>query len=351
MFGKQKQYIMKKIKYFRSVKYVNQYKKGSKNRVYLIGTPSHGNLGDHAIAMAEVDYLKKVFPEYELNIISEEEFNEKILPISKCLTENDIIFLTGGGNLGDIYILDENIRRTTIKLCKKSKIYILPQTIYFTNTIYGNLQKTISKIIYSMNKNLVIYLREQQSYEIAKKIFKYNDLRLMPDMVLSQQMNNHEFRKGILMVLRSDRERSLTRDKEEKLKNSIYKLGRDMNKTVDITDTVVEGNLSLEEAIKKIKNKIDMYNKRELIITDRLHGMIFAVITGSNCIVLPNFNHKLESLYKTWLQGCKFIFFCKNIDEIERLSLEILSSCKMDNQIENFENYFNKMAEELKIEK
>ena len=45
--------------------------------------------------------------------------------------------------------------------------------------------------------------------------------------------------------------------------------------------------------------------------TDRLHGMIFAFITGTPAIVFSNNNHKIEGAYE-WIKDCGYIYFIKN---------------------------------------
>ena len=38
----------------------------NKNRVYLMGIPIHGNLGDQAIVISEREFLKKNFKKYKI---------------------------------------------------------------------------------------------------------------------------------------------------------------------------------------------------------------------------------------------------------------------------------------------
>ena len=50
------------------------------------------------------------------------------------------------------------------------------------------------------------------------------------------------------------------------------------------------------------------------MITDRLHGMIFAAITGTPCVVLQNNNHKIKATYESWLRPLKHIRLQENFD-------------------------------------
>lgn len=68
------------------------------------------------------------------------------------------------------------------------------------------------------------------------------------------------------------------------------------------------------------------------MITDRLHGMIFAAITSTPCIALRNSNHKIEYSYE-WFKDCGYIKFAKNVLEIQNYIEELknMSHSRYDN--------------------
>ena len=67
-----------------------------------------------------------------------------------------------------------------------------------------------------------------------------------------------------------------------------------------------------------VRNELMRYAKSRVVITDRLHGMIFSAITGTPCVVLSTFNHKLSDYYDTFFKGSNAIFFIeKDIDRLE----------------------------------
>lgn len=47
--------------------------------------------------------------------------------------------------------------------------------------------------------------------------------------------------------------------------------------------------------------KIREFSNYELLITDRLHGVIFSMLAGIPCIALENSNYKIKGLIETWL--------------------------------------------------
>ena len=73
----------------------------------------------------------------------------------------------------------------------------------------------------------------------------------------------------------------------------------------------------------KLLNEI---SQLDIVITDRLHGMIFCYITGTPCIAFDNDNHKISETYKKWLEEtCNYIILLEDnsidilIDSISKL--------------------------------
>ena len=66
---------------------------------------------------------------------------------------------------------------------------------------------------------------------------------------------------------------------------------------------------------KVIYKKLKKFAKSKIVITDRLHGMIFAYLTQTPCIVFSNYNHKVIGTYE-WIKDVNYIELA-NIDNME----------------------------------
>ena len=66
-------------------------------------------------------------------------------------------------------------------------------------------------------------------------------------------------------------------------------------------------------------DKFKDFQKYELVITDRLHGMVFCAISGTPCIVFGNYNQKVKGTYE-WIKNLPYI---KYIDSMDNINLEI----------------------------
>lgn len=295
---------------YRSVcKEIKNYKKTQPNPVFLLFTPEHQNLGDHAIAYAEKKMLD------ELNIPFYEVTHKLLhnLHYYKLMSvfNGAMLLITGGGNLGSLWTWIENINREIIKNNPDSMIIILPNTIYYGNTEEELRYLEESKRIYNSHKNLYIYAREKTSYDFMKGI--YNNVKLIPDMVLRLRFSSSATRNGCILCLRSDCEAVLSEEKKNDIKSTVSSL---FNGNVFYSDTVIDYSVPLKERRNELIKKLYAFTSSQLVITDRLHGMIFAAITGTNCIVLNSKSPKLRGCYE-WIKHLDYIRFADDVSEIE----------------------------------
>ena len=104
-------------------------------------------------------------------------------------------------------------------------------------------------------------------------------------------------RKDILLCFRNDIEKNITGEVLENIK----KMLENNSMTYEFTDTVVKKYIYKSHREKILKNKWNEFGTAKLVITDRLHGMIFSVITQTPCIAINNVNGKVGHVYSKWL--------------------------------------------------
>lgn len=284
-----------------------RWKFTNRKSVFLIYTPTHGNLGDHAIAQAETIMLNSLgvkfyeIPGSTLYLLND----RKILYIFN----NSTILINGGGYLGTLYKEDDNIIRKIIQTNKHSKILFFPNTLFFDDEKY----LTDTANIFNRHKRLVLYVRESISYNKYKKWFL--NIKLAPDVVLSmKKQNDASNRNGILLCLRHDFEKTRDSIEDDILQDFSRKhFGND----IELTDMYRDITIPLNRRNALLDNMYNLFLSKELVITDRLHGAIFSVITSTPCIIINSKSHKLEGTYNDWLSDFTNIQFCNNIAYIE----------------------------------
>jgi pyruvyl transferase EpsI len=281
----------------------------NKNLVFLVFTPEHGNLGDHAIALAEILLLEKIGVEFvEIPYYLLHRLDSVGL---LGFFNNKKILLHGGGYLGTLWFHEEEVVRRIIKNAPKSQIYALPNTIYYEDSDFGKAEFEKSKKIYNNHKDITFCARENTSYEIMKNAYK--NVQLIPDMVFSLNKSAPSVnRRGCLLCLRDDLERTLS--PHDRIAIEVYAKEMFPGK-VDFTDMCLDCNISLEMRKTRLEEKFNQFKSAELVITDRLHGMIFCAITGTPCIVVNSKSHKVKGCYE-WIKNLEYIKFTDDISLI-----------------------------------
>ena len=334
--------ISKKIKILSyQIQHGDHYKiskEDDKARFFLIGTPDHDNLGDHAIALASKLFLNKYGKVYCVSELRYWKYRKSIL---KQINPNDIVILQGGGNIGNQYKYIEDIRRDAIKTFKHNKKIIFPQTMYFTDNKPGRAEMAQTKKIYTKAENLTIFAREKYSYVAMKELFG-ETVHIVPDIVLSLPpcLNKHK-RSGILFCIRSDYESRLSLKDRLYLEDIVSLFDSD----IYYTDTCIKEYCDEDKAQIKISEKLSMFQKTKLVVTDRLHGMVFAALTGTPCLAISNYNKKIEGVYN-WIENINNMLFVSDITNREKLYADIRTILDAKS---NYKQVLNNLQERYQV--
>ena len=332
--------IYKILKNIKLVRYVINRKRDS---ILLIDTPIHGNLGDQAIVLAELECIKEN-TDIKINEISARDIDSLEEKYASFTPMNKVVFVHGGGFLGMLWPDEEERFRRILKAFHKQKIIVFPQTITFDiESESGQNYLMESQKIYSEHLDLTIFVREKKSFEIMEKYFPTVKSILVPDIVTILQPNLEiKSRKGILFCLRADLEKQLTQSDTEELEQSIKR--KFPTEKIKYTDTVIDQSVHEDERKTEVYKKLEQFSEAKLVITDRLHGMIFSLITGTPCIALGNSNGKVLGVYE-WIKECEYIKYVKRISEVEDVieKIDLEKTYTYDNKI--FKGYLSSLTE------
>lgn len=306
----------------------------NKNRVYLMGIPIHGNLGDQAIVISEREFLKKNFKKYKIIEIESSMVTKKIKMLKKFVGES-LIFIHGGGFIGSLWPKEDDMANLIIKNMKENKIIILPQTVYFDKEEEGIQRIKKDREIYEQHENLYICVREKYSYDFMRENFKNCNVFLVPDMVLylEQEKTSKEEKDNIILCLRNDKEKTFF--DADSLVRILNKIGY---YNIIKTDTVIENRIYDYNRKRIVKNKINEFSRAKLVITDRLHGMVFAFLANTYCLVINSKSHKVKGVYN-WIKSCQKLKLIENMDDFEMKLNEIFNKETNFNREEFIKNY------------
>lgn len=305
-----------------------------KKTAYLLATPTHDNIGDLAIVVAEEKFLKECGYEKIVNIIMGDCWEYPRL-LARLLPRHVPVYFHGGGNMGDIY-LDEQLRRIMLPMFEKHDVILFPETFFYRDTIEGNKEK-IDSIQYYNKNNVTIAAREIPSYKMMQNLYPQANVILTPDIVLSLPPQIFQkCRNGILLCFRDDQEKSVTENAINELQNNLEKKGYPCT----ITSMIYYKCIVAGMWEKVVKEKMEEIASAKLLITDRLHGMIFAALTQTPCIVLSNNNHKVTGVYQ-WIKDLSYIRFAESTIEAEDAATDMyqLDNCKFIFDKETFSEF------------
>lgn len=322
------------------------YGKSRKNgAIVLLATPIHGNLGDHAIVYAEYNILKRIFQEKDIVEVPNNIYLRFPQLVEQCITSSDIVVIDGGGSLGSLWPNEDDKIRDIIERFQSHSIYVFPQTCYYDFSFEENSRLETNRKSYEAACDLMIMLRDKSSYDFMRSFFPNVRTCFLPDIALSlHPLIPRMKRQGVLLCFRKDCEKVIDEGELEMLYDRLQNLGI----SYTFTSTVIQQRVTRLNRKKELMKKWKEFSAAELIITDRLHAMIFAVITETPCIAMDNKSKKVTGVYE-WIQDLSFIQCADNISTVCGLIPEMLAmkQCKKKYSypIKKLEMYLRKKSD------
>ena len=315
--------------------------------IFLFGSPYHSNMGDQAQTVCILKWLNKNYPDYSVLVFRLPDSNDSLLAyIRRHIRKNDKIICHSGYHMTDLYH-EQDVYCKLMQLFKDRPIWIFPQTVHYKQEC--NLKQTAD--IINGHGRVTLMARDEISFDTAKKYFSGCKLMLFPDIVTSLigTMNFDHQRDGILFCIRNDVEAFYSKEQIAELKESFAEV------KVEQTDTTLI--LPYSEIAKDregvLHGQLDYYSHFKLIITDRYHGTIFSLISGTPVIVLKTSDHKLSSGVKWFPEEFKdYVYFAENIDRVHSIAMRILGK-ELTHKLPPYfkENYYDKLKSLLEEER
>ena len=301
-------------------------------RVFLLNIPSHGNLGDHLISVVEQDFLKEICPEKRVLLVTSADLYFSWRIALAFVRKEDILCITGGGFMGSLYG-DEGRILAIIRKYRYNKIIFFPQSFYYEKTPSGLKKTAKAARTLSMHKNLFVMTRDKTSYELVRNVLMRmakERVFLVPDITLYAHYPLDRHREGVLWCVRNDAESLM---KNEVLIETISKNLSSSCLNQRSTDTYSPYPIPEEEERNKVFAKLTEFASTQLVITDRLHGMILSAITDTPVIALDNISKKISQTYTLWLSNNPFIQFCDDPSSMAEVIDSLLH--QKNNQFDN----------------
>ncbi len=300
------------------------------SRCALVEFPNYPNVGDNAIWLGEVSYLRskgiRIAYRADTRWYSRNHLAEKL--------GSGVILLQGGGNFGDLYAESQRLREEIIATFPNNRIILLPQTMYFRDR--ANLEK--ARAIFDSHPDLNILVRERRSLDLVRNEFRTRSL-LCPDMAFL--LGALPYRRApdidVLWLWRNDQESAgwapvgqhvvradwvegsatVPHHKFELLDRLLSRYPRHLRFLIGALPWFYNAL-----ARRRLAYGCRMLTRARTVITDRLHGHILSLLLGIPHVLLDNNYGKVRSFYETWTKGSELVFWADSPDEaIEKSKL------------------------------
>ncbi|MCR5184311.1 MAG: polysaccharide pyruvyl transferase family protein [Opitutales bacterium] len=315
-------------------------------RAYLFFVPEHGNIGDQAIVVAEREFFKRYLPDVALLEIPENIDRPVAARIFATVHSNkEVVTMHGGGWLGNLWIPWDYVIKGYYEVFKDKRIVMFPNTFFFEKKGDWQEEIVLSREGYERHRDLHVFIRDKSLDFTREQIMPTAKERVysVPDIVLSLDRSSPKFeREGVLLCFRSDKEKVVPAETLDKIMAILRSRGESCSRT----DTVQPYAVPSFAREIEVEKKFDEFRRSRLVITDRLHGMIFATITGTPCIAVNNISKKVQGVWELWIKDrFPYVKFVENADEIPDLLDEMLALGAQHYDPSIFEAYWRQLAD------
>ena len=222
---------------------------------------------------------------------------------------------------------------------QRNKVIIFPQTFF----VEEDQNFVESHPGYLNHSKLMICLRDEDSYRKFCSLMPelQKNLMYMPDMVCGLSFNiRTSIRQGIALCFREDIECVLSKYEQEKIEDML----NGKHESIERISMIESEFIAPENRSKRVLEKLELIASKKLLITDRLHAMLFSAITATPCIAMNNKSGKVQGAYQ-WIKHLPYIRFVQRADQIPEV-LQSLDLEKVYQYDKTFvEGYWKKLAD------
>lgn len=268
--------------------------------VALLDFPDIRNCGDSAIWLGEIAWLRRRFGKTPAYVCRDSDLDEQAL---RAALPEGPIFIHGGGNFGDIWPGRQDFKDRVIDRFRDRRIVQFPQSIHF-NSI-ARAEQTARVI--DRHPDFTLVVRDEDSRDFARRHFQCA-VRLCPDMAFAiGPVAARPAEMPVLAMLREDREKAMQGDwphpdiaredwiTEDRRKVRLAKLGGLLRGA--LAGPATRRFRMLDAAAQqRFGRGIRQISRGRVIVTDRLHVHICALLIGRPHAVLDNSYGKIRRM-------------------------------------------------------
>ncbi|HEV8391453.1 MAG TPA: polysaccharide pyruvyl transferase family protein [Dongiaceae bacterium] len=308
---------------------------GKAERICIIDPPGYPNVGDSAIFLGELAFVRRNFSEADISFFDVLNYTPAC---DRFIRDSSVLLLHGGGNFGEIWPRHHAIRLNMLERFRGQPIIQMPQSISFST------RKAIDQTAQAIERHgsFILLVRDQKSLEFAQAHFPCESL-LCPDMAFAiGDIERRAASIDIVCLLRGDKE---VRADHARLLQVLAERGG----SLDIADWIAEPHsraawwdrkvtrawrrhpwtIGLSRSFgfgvreryarERVAFGLDLLGRGSLVVTDRLHAHILCCLLGVRHFLFDSIDGKISALHATWTKGMQNARLVGSIDEFAGL--------------------------------
>lgn len=305
------------------------------SRVALINFPNHSNPGDSAIWLGTRRLLSDMGVEVGY---AAAHWNFDPLYLKRAVG-NAPVLLSGGGNLGDLYMPQQGTRMRAVEALPDNPIIQLPQSIYFRDEKKAD---QVGKALRA-HPNFTLMLRERLSMKWAFAQWGIKAM-LSPDhafglapldrnawarptnsiLWLTRKPGDHEYAGHTqpngpdvkrIDWLASIQQHQAHWDLVGQSALAVNYLIHKFQYTLGRWAHVLAARTYEPLAQRWVNSGLDLLSSSYVVVTDRLHGHLLCAMLGIPHVVLDNSYAKVSSTLNTWTKDLPGVYTATDSNE------------------------------------
>ncbi|MCG7347492.1 polysaccharide pyruvyl transferase family protein [Sphingomonas sp. ACRSK] len=299
----------------------------------LLDFPDYSNVGDSLIWLGELAFFDRAAAQPPGYVSTIHAFDLDAL--LRRVPEGPV-FLSGGGNFGDLWPRFQQFRRMLLAALPGRPIVQLPQTIHFADPE----QVRLTREAIAAHGNFTLLVRDRASLAFAEAELGC-PAELCPDMAfclgsLSRPaLPVHD----IVYLLRTDQERSAGRGVPELPRDTLLvdwihgtrapsRWDRAVARLGRTARMLAGGEPDYRRFRARARSELErgraLLGSGDAVVTDRLHGHILSVLMGIPHAVLDNSYGKVRGFAELWTGDLPGVAVCETLDDATAHALATL---------------------------
>lgn len=284
----------------------------------LVDFPHHPNVGDSAIFLGELAYLRS--RGCLVRYVSDWQSHDRGA-LRRALPEG-IVLIHGGGNFGDLYPRHQQLRQAVLRDFPDRRIVQLPQSVHFDDPAAWEA----SRAVFGAHPDFHLVVRDRVSLDLVRRGYE-TPTHQCPDMAFMLDLPPFRPASASLdaMVLsRTDGEKAASEHggcvtagrirvadwldepppRDEWLYRWANARGRwPRTRWPRSAIAWAQRTGARRMAEQRMKRGLNLIHGGRSLVTDRLHALILGWMSGMSVFHVDNRYRKLANLLDTWLPG------------------------------------------------